>query len=117
MDQIDLSQEAIMTEEIVKSITEAEEKAAQIKRDALDRSAQIVAEATAKAACTESSATEVCKAYRETQIKNAHAEAERLYNETVENKQAEAKEYCTRVLEGADSVIGNIVGRIIGGDC
>ena len=106
-----------MTEEIIKSITQAEETAAEIKRVATEKAAAIIAEATERAANTESAAVEVCRAYKESQIKAAHAEAESAYTETVTKNTESAKSYCAKALAESDSVIGNIVGRIIRGDC
>ncbi len=105
-----------MKDEIVKAITQAEETAAELKRAAIERAAEIVDEATKRAEQIEATAKEVCAAYRESQIKNTQAEAERAYDETLAQNEKEAKEYCTKVLESADSVIGGIVGRIISGN-
>ncbi len=105
-----------MKDEIVKSITQAEETAAELKRTAMERATEIVDEAVKRAEQIENTAKEVCAAYRESQIKNAQAEAERAYGEMLAQNEEDAKEYCTKVLEGADSVIGGIVGRIISGN-
>ena len=106
-----------MTEEIIKSITQAEEKAAEIKRAATEKAATVIAEATESATNTENAAVEVCRAYKESQIKGAYAEAERAYTETVTKNTEAAKSYCAKALAEADTVIGEIVGRIIRGDC
>lgn len=106
-----------MTEEIIKSITQAEEKAAEIKRVATEKAATIIAEATEKAANTEGAAVDVCRAYKESQIKGAHAEAERADAETIAKNTDAAKSYCANAFAEADAVIGDIVGRIIRGDC
>ena len=76
-----------------------------------------MAEAEKQAACMEKSAADVCKAYRESQLKAAVSDAEKEYAATITRKTAEAKEYCTRVIEKADVSIGEIVGRIVSGDC
>ena len=60
-----------MTEEIIKSITEAEEKATDMKTAAYARAAEIAAQAETRAAEIAKSSEEVCKAYRETQLKAA----------------------------------------------
>lgn len=105
-----------MTEEIIKNITDAEAQAAQIKREAQERATAILAEATERAARLERSSAEVCKAYRESQMKAAHADAEREYAETLQAKTREAKAYCENALHGSDASVGKIVGRIVGGD-
>ena len=53
----------MMTEEIIKSITDAEAQAAAIKRTASERAAQIIAQAEAQATQTERVSADVCKAY------------------------------------------------------
>ncbi|MBE7077331.1 MAG: hypothetical protein E7377_01350 [Clostridiales bacterium] len=106
-----------MAEEMIQLIAAAEAEAAQIKTAALEKAAAIVFDAETRAARKEQSAAEVCKAYRETQIKNAIEDAEKEYNASLTAGAQSAKTYCEEVLSGADSVIGKIVGRIISGDC
>lgn len=105
-----------MTNEIVKSITEAEAQALELKRVEAERAAQIVAQAQQQAARTESSSEEVCKAYRETQLKAARAEAEANYQSVLKTKEKEAREYCAKILEKADENVREIVRRIVSGD-
>lgn len=106
-----------MTEEIVKSIKEAEMQAAQIKAAAQLKAQEILSEAEMQAARSEKSSAEVCKAYRESQIKLAQADAEAAYAATLKEKEREAKEYCTRVAEQSDISVSKIVGRVVSGDC
>ena len=106
-----------MTEEIIKNITDAEAQAAQIKREAQERAAAIIAAATERAARLETSSAEVCKAYRESQMKTALADAEREYAQTLGVKTREAKEYCEKALQNSEVSVAEIVGRIVGGDC
>ena len=63
-----------MTEEIIKSITEAEARAAKIKESAFAQAAEIAAKAEERAFEIEKSSEEVCRAYRETQLKAAEAQ-------------------------------------------
>lgn len=105
-----------MTEEIVKSITEAEEKAAEIKRIAQETAAKILADAEKNAARTESSSAEICKAYTETQIKTAKAEAENRYISTLETELQNAKKYCAQILEKSEIAVNDVVGRITSGN-
>lgn len=106
-----------MTEEIIKSITAAEEQAAQYKRNAVDEAACILTDAQAQATRLENSAAEVCRAYRETQMKNAVNDAEKEYASALRAKENEAKAYCEAALAGSEASVGKIVGRILGGDC
>ena len=105
-----------MTEEIIKSITEAESRAAEIRRMAQETAVKILTEAEKNAARTEKSSAEICKAYTDTQIKTAKAEAENRYISTLENESQKAKKYCAQVLENAENVVNDIVGRVISGD-
>ena len=106
-----------MTEEIIKSITAAEEQAAQYKRNAVDEAARILTDAQAQATRLENSAAEVCRAYRETQMKNAINDAEKEYTSALRVKENEAMAYCEAALAGSEASVGKIVGRILGGDC
>ena len=76
-----------MTEEIIKSITASEAQASERKARAYERAAEIASEAEVRAAEIAKSSEEVCKAYRETQLKNAEAEAERQYCATLAKKE------------------------------
>ena len=105
-----------MTEEIIKSIMDAEAQAAEMKREASEKAAKILSDAETQAARLEQSSVEVCKAYRESQTKTAIAEAEERYRATIAAKEKDTKEYCTRVLEGADVAVSKIVGRIVCGN-
>lgn len=106
-----------MTEEIIKAITEAEAQGAKIRSDAMEKAAQIVAAAEAQAAREEKTSAEVCKAYADTQIKVAKADADKSYAETVDSEERKARAYCAEALKNADDEVSEIVGRIIRGDC
>ena len=106
-----------MTEEMIKSITEAEAQAAEIKRLAEEKAARISEEATVSASRTEKSSDDVCKAYRETQMKSARTEAETRYGAAIAAAEKQAREYCAAVLKNSDDSVSEIVGRIISGDC
>lgn len=106
-----------MTEEIIKSITEAEEKAADMKTAAYARAAEIAAQAEIRAAEIARSSEEVCKAYRETQLKAAEADAQKKYLAALAEKRAEAEAYAARLLENTELPVSKIVRRVCGGDC
>ena len=106
----------IMKEEIIQSIKNAEAQAQEIKRNAESQAQTILAEAEENARRAKDSAREVCKAYTETQIKNAKAEAERRYDDAICAREKSAREYCAKVLENAENTVLEIVGRIIRGD-
>ena len=106
-----------MTEEIIKSITEAEEEGAAKKLAATEQATKIVKDAQAKAAEIEKSSAEFCKSYREKAFAETEANAQRIYLETLEKAKTEAKEYCQGVLKNALPSVSKIVGRITSGDC
>ena len=106
-----------MTEELLKSITNAEEQAVEIRNIAVGKATKITAEAEKQSANTLSSATQVCKAYTETQMKNAREEAQRRYDATIKAEEKKSREYCAKVLQNAEESVNEIVGRIIGGNC
>ena len=104
-------------EDIIKAITQAEEQGAKIKGVATEKAAQIIATAEGRATQEEKTSAEVCKAYADSQLKLAKADAEQRYEETVSRETAKAREYCAEALKNADDEVSEIVGRIIGGDC
>ena len=104
-------------ENMIQAITEAEEKAAVIKAEALARANAIVAEAERRAAETEKSAKDVCKAFRATQTKLAVQKADEQYAADVARVAAEAKANSEKIMQNVDSTVTKIVGRIISGDC
>ena len=106
-----------MREDVIQSITEAEAQATAIRQDATEKASQIIAEAEDKATRAVQSSAEVCRAYSETQIKNAHAEAECRYKETLDAESKKAREYCAEILKNANDIVNEIVGRIVRGDC
>ena len=105
-----------MTGEILKSITAAEEKAAQMKREAQENAANILSDAQAKAAEILNQSAQDCKSYREAQIKQAHEDAEKEYRTTLQKKTEEAEAYCANALKNAEDSVSGIVGRIVSGN-
>lgn len=106
-----------MSEDMIKKITDAEAQASSIKRAAYDQAARLILDAEKQASLSELSSAEVCKAYTETQIKNARAEAQQRYEISVKTEEKQAREYCANALKNAEACVNEIVGRIVGGDC
>ena len=100
---------------IIKSITEAESKAAQIKAEAQAKSAQIAAQAEERSAEIGKLSQAECKTLREKSIKSAYDEAQKKYDETLAEKRAEASVYAEKCLKKADKQINDIVRRVTGG--
>ncbi len=103
--------------EIIKSITEAEEKAAGIKAEALKKAAEIAAAAEISADEIEKKCETDCKLYRENALKKAERDAAANYDKALTDKRAEAKEYADAVLKKTDGVVNDIVRRITRGSC
>ncbi|MDE5943895.1 MAG: hypothetical protein K2H30_06800 [Clostridia bacterium] len=102
-------------EEIIKSITQAEEKAEQIKAEALSDSAKIAEAAETEIVKIAEKCEEECKLYREKEIAAAYAEAEKLYSEALDKKRAEAVAYADSVIKHTDKAVADIVRRITRG--
>ena len=86
-----------MTEEIIKSITNVEAEAEQIKAEALAKAAAILSDAENEVAQKEQASVENCKKYREEAWGKALAEADSAYKKTLNEKANEAKAYCEEV--------------------
>ena len=105
-----------MTEELIATVAEAEAKTKRMKVDAEVEAARILAQAETEASRTGETSAQVTKAYAETQIRNAQAEAQARYDKTVSDANKSAKIYCANALECADDTIARIVGRIVNGN-
>ena len=105
-----------MTEEMMQAIAEAEAKAADMKNAALEKAAAIVKEAEETAAKMKKSSAEVCKAYRETQLKEAEREAQKNYEASLEKTRTAARANGDRILANAEVPASVIVGRILNGN-
>ena len=105
-----------MTEDIIKKITEAEEEATNIKAEATQAAMDKIANAELRAAEMMKTSGEVCKAYRETSLKNAEISAQKEYEDAIKNAELEARKYCESILLKADTAAAVVVGRIIGGN-
>ena len=88
-----------------------------MKTAAYARAAEIAAQAEIRAAEIARSSEEVCKAYRETQLKAAEADAQKKYLAALAEKRAEAEAYAARLLENTELPVSKIVRRVCGGDC
>ena len=103
-----------MREEILKSITDAESQATEIRAAAVEKAAAIVAAATERAATLETAAADACKTYRETQLQAAHADAEQEYLASIQQTKTAAERYCVQALEGSAASVAKIVRRVSG---
>jgi hypothetical protein len=104
-------------ENMIQAIKEAEEKAAATKQAANMRASEILTLAEKKAAETEKTAREVCKAYKSSQARIAVEAAEAEYASVIAQKSAEAKAKSEEQMENVGATVARIVGRIVSGDC
>lgn len=105
-----------MMDELVKSITEAEEKAAELKAEANKKAAEILAEAERQAGEQENSSLSACRKYREMQLEKAQKETEAAYNAEIERKTKEAEAMFERLAKDVKDPADEIVRRICDGD-
>lgn len=103
--------------EIIKSITEAEAKAAEIKADALQKAAEIAAAAEVRAEEIARKCETDCKLFRENQLKKAERDAQANYEKSLSDKRAEAKAYADSLINGTDNAVDGIVRRVTRGSC
>lgn len=105
------------TDELIKSITETEEQAAQMRRVALEKAAELISQAENRGQELITRSIEDGKLYRETEQKKAFKDAEREYASAMKVAEDSAKEYCQKVTSSIETVVQEIVGRIVNGNC
>lgn len=104
-------------QEIINSITEAEERASEIKAQALKKSAEIAYAAEERAFEIAKLSEAECKAYREKSVKQAEADAQKKYEAEMTVKRAEAAQYAAERLKDTDGAVNEIVRRVKRGGC
>lgn len=103
-------------EEIIKSITEAEAQAVEIKAQAAARAVEIAENAEVRAAEIEKKSVEACKAFRENALQTAQAQAQANYEAAIKEKNVEAKKYAAECLKRCDVQVTEIVRRVLSGN-
>lgn len=103
--------------EIIRSITDAEERATQIKAEALKKAEKIGAAAEAEVEENVKKCETDCKLYRDAQIKKAERQGAEEYEKTISQKREEGRKYADSVIKRADGTIKEIVRRVARGDC
>ena len=104
--------ELIMEESILKSISEAESRAAQIKAQAQERAAEILAAAEKRAAEISKECGAQCAEYTESGIKAAEEKAQSDYFKAVEKARSEAESYADGILKNTEIYVSEVVGRL-----
>ncbi len=103
-------------QEIIQLINEAEQKASEIKADAMNKAGEIASDAETRASDIEKLAEAECKAMREKILKEAAEEAEKRYDDEITVNRAKASKYCADRLEDTDKIVNDIVRRITRGN-
>lgn len=101
--------------EIMQSISEAEQKAALIREQALSRAAEIAAQAEADAAALKKAAEEKAKNARERGIRVAQEQAQADYEREIASKTQSARSYAQEQLPKTEQIEKDIVRRICSG--
>ncbi len=104
-------------DDMIKSITDAEEKAAEMKSEAGAKAAALGDEARAKALETEAAAALERAKYRESMMADARAKAEEQYKLSIAKSKADAKKAVRKTDNDLDIIAGEIAGRIRSGNC
>lgn len=103
-------------EEILKSIKEAEHKAAEIKAEAQDGCAVIAADAEKEAAEILKTSEQRLKLFKEESLSNAAKNAQKDYEDKIKQAKADAEAYADGVIKNTDKEVNEIVGRILSGN-
>ncbi len=106
-----------MTNDIIKSIKQAEEQAQAIKEAALAEAEACVKQAEAASIKESETMEQVCQAYKNSQLKDAEKIAQENYLRALEAQREKSGTECSKILEDSEGYVGLIVGRIIRGDC
>ncbi|MDE6356077.1 MAG: hypothetical protein K2L67_02425 [Clostridia bacterium] len=103
-------------EVILKSIKDAEMKAAEIKAEAQNECAVIAADAEKKAAEILKTSEERLKLFKEQSLANAVKNAQDDYENKIKQAEADAKAYADGVIKNTDKEVNDIVGRVLSGN-
>lgn len=102
-------------EDIIKEITEAEQRASEIKAQAYAEAAEIAARAEVRSREILKASEAELKIFREEQIKTAEESAQKVYLLSVSENAAEAREYADGIIGNTERQVNQIIGRICGG--
>ncbi len=110
------SERGFMTQEIIKSIKQAEAEAAQRKQAALLQAEAHIKAAQDEAVKEQETMEQVCSAYKVSQMKDAEKAAQEKYLAAVEKQREDSATQCSKILEDSEAFVSLIVGRVIGGN-
>ena len=104
-------------EDIIKSVTEAETRAEEIKLSAEEKSAQILAEAEKRASEILKANEEKLKIYREEQLKAAQIASQEQYKRSIDENSKKAEEYANSLMQKTGIQVSEVVRRVTRGNC
>lgn len=104
-------------DETLSSIKKAEEAAAELRREAVDKAAAVIERARAEAAAAEADATKKREDRRREKLLKAESDGKDLFAASAKESGAKAQAYADKALGGAEATVLKIVGRITRGDC
>ena len=105
-----------MTQEIIKSIKQAEAQAQALKDNAVAQAEALIKQAEVAAIKEGETMEQVCQAYKNSQLKDAEKLAQQRYEQSLEEERAKSATECSKILEASEGYVGLIVGRVIRGD-
>ncbi len=103
-------------EVVLKSIKEAEKRAAEIKTAAQNECAEISAAAEKRAAEILKASEERLKLFKEQSLLKAVKNAQNDYDNKIKEAEADAKAYADGVIKITGKEVNDIVGRILSGN-
>ena len=106
----------VIMDDLIKSITEAEEKAAAMKNDAVIKAGQIIESARVQAAKIDEQSAEQCAIYLNESLSAARTKAESDYAAYIKKSTTDAKTYADNMRNRINSESYKIVGRITDGN-
>lgn len=106
----------VIMDELIKSITEAEEKATAMKNEAVIKAGQIIEAARAEAAKIDEQSAEQCARFINESLNDARVKADKDYAAYIEKSKTDAKIYADSMRNRVNSEAYKIVGRITDGN-
>lgn len=104
-------------DETLSSIKKAEEAAAALRREAVDKAAAVIERARTESTAAEADATRKREERRRERLSKAERDGKALFAAATKESSVKAQAYADKALDGAEATVLKIVGRITRGDC
>jgi vacuolar-type H+-ATPase subunit H len=104
-------------DDMIKAIAEAENKAAEIKNQAVITAGEIIEKAREQAAELEAAGVLARTKMRDEKLNAANKKAQQDYENSIASCRKQSKDYAEKVAQNSDVLVGKIVGRVSGGNC